>query len=91
VYLFRSFDLSNLSQAQAGRIYIRLLGQYSPVSDADYKLLQDYLFRYIAAERGRLGMPVYRYSISGGGSYFSISGAHPLLLEPPFNQPAASP
>ena len=54
---------------------------------ADYKILQDYLFRAIAAECGKLGMPVHLHTMSGGGGYFGIAGANPLLLEPIFNDP----
>ena len=30
--------------------------------DAEYKVLQDYLFRYVAAECGRLGMAVHLHT-----------------------------
>ena len=56
-------------------------------NEAQYKRLQDFLFRYIAAECGRLGMPVHLHTTSGGGGYFSIAGDNPLLLEPLFNDP----
>ncbi|HET7501276.1 MAG TPA: amidohydrolase family protein, partial [Kofleriaceae bacterium] len=54
-------------------------------TDADYKVLQDFLFRFIVAECGRLKMAVHIHTMSGGGGYFSIAGANPLLLEPLFN------
>ncbi len=76
----RTFDISAPSRAQAEAVY----KQQHP-SNADYKLLQDFLFRYIAGECGRLGMAVHLHAMSGGGSYFSIAGANPLLLEPLFN------
>jgi uncharacterized protein len=49
--------------------------------------LQDYLFRYIAMECGRLSMPVHLHAMAGAGSYFSIAGVNPLLLEPLLNDP----
>ena len=79
----RSFDIGDPTRAQAELVY----KQQHP-SDADYKLLQDFLFRTIAAECGRLGMAVHLHAMSGGGGYFSIAGANPLLLEPVFNDPA---
>ncbi len=79
----RSFDISAPTHAQAEAVYT----QQHP-SDADYKLLQDFLFRYIAGECGRLGMAVHLHAMSGGGGYFSIAGANPLLLEPLFNDPS---
>jgi predicted TIM-barrel fold metal-dependent hydrolase len=62
-------------------------GQRTP-SAADYKLLQDYLFRYIAAECGRLGMAVHLHTMAGAGGYFDVSGANPLNLEPVLDDPA---
>jgi hypothetical protein len=56
--------------------------------DAEYKLLQDYLFRYIAAECGRLGMAVHLHTNAGAGGYFDVGGANPLLLESVLNDPA---
>jgi uncharacterized protein len=54
---------------------------------ADYKALQDYIFRFIAAECGRLGMAVHFHTGAGGGGYFNVSGSNPMLLEPLFNDP----
>jgi predicted TIM-barrel fold metal-dependent hydrolase len=86
----RSFDISDPSKQEAAAIYARFRGRAHP-ADPDfkpqYKLLQDYLFRTIAAECGRLGLPVHLHTISGAGGYFSIAGANPLLLEPLFNDP----
>lgn len=53
----------------------------------DYKALQDFLFRYIAAECGRLGMAVHIHVMAGAGGYFDVSGANPLLLESVLNDP----
>ncbi len=54
---------------------------------APYKQLQDYLFRYIAAECGRLGMAVHLHTMAGSGGYFDVTGVNPLLLEPVLNDP----
>ena len=56
-------------------------------SDADYKTLQDYLFRYIAREAGRLGMAVHLHTGGGCGGYFAMEGSNPLLLDSVFNDP----
>ena len=79
----RSLAFDSVDAAQADRVY----RQRTP-SAADYKLLQDYLFRYIAAECGRLGMAVHLHTMAGAGSYFDIAGANPLNLEPLFNDPS---
>ncbi|HEY4131794.1 MAG TPA: amidohydrolase family protein [Gemmatimonadaceae bacterium] len=54
---------------------------------ADYKALQDYIFRFIATESGKLGMAIHIHVAHGGGSYFNVSWANPLLLEPLLNDP----
>jgi uncharacterized protein len=55
---------------------------------APYKQLEDYLFRYIAAECGRLGMAVHLHTMAGPVRYFDVAGANPLLLQPVLNDPA---
>jgi uncharacterized protein len=83
----RSFDFSDPTEKEAARIFAKWAGKSDPDS-ADYKILQGFLFRYIAVQCGRLGMAVHLHTLSGGGGYFSIAGANPLLLEPLFNDPA---
>ena len=80
----RGFDFGDPSRAEADRIYARWVGSARP-DPAEYKVLQDFLFRYVAAECGRLGMAVHLHTMSGGGSYFGIGGGNPLLLEPVFD------
>ena len=82
----RGFDFSNPSEAEAARVYTAFSAGGTP-RPAEYKLLQDFLFRYLSHECGRLGMAVHLHTISGGGGYFGIGGANPLLLEPLFNDP----
>ena len=79
----RSLQFDKADAAAAARIY----AQAKP-SEGDYKVLQDYLFRYIAAECGRLGMAVHLHTMAGSGSYFDVAGANPLLLEPVLDDPA---
>jgi uncharacterized protein len=82
----RSFGFDDVPQSEASRIYANLLHTPHP-DEAQYKRLQDFLFRYIAAECGRLNLPVHIHTTAGGGGYFSIAGDNPLLLEPLFNNP----
>ncbi len=82
----RSFGFDDVPQPEAARIYATLL--HTPHPDpAQYKRLQDFLFRYIAQECGRLNLPIHIHTTSGGGGYFDIAGDNPLLLEPLFNDP----
>lgn len=80
VAYLRSFDFGDPPQEAAAHAYAA-----SARTPAEYKLLQDFLFRYVALECGRLGMAVHLHTLSGGGGYFGIAGANPLLLEPLFN------
>ena len=82
----RSFDFSDPPRRKVENIYAKWVGRGEPDA-AEYKLLQDFLFRYITTECGRLGMPVHLHAMAGAGSYFSIGGVNPLLLEPLFNDP----
>lgn len=81
----RSLDFDDVPRATAEAVYHR--GRGGAISDADYKKLQDYIFRHIAAECGRLGMAVHLHVAWGSGGYFDITGTNPLLLESVFNDP----
>ena len=82
----RSLAFDKVDRADAERIYARFVGKSAP-AEADYKPLEDYLFRFIAAECGRLGMAVHLHTMAGAGSYFEVAGANPLLLESVLNDP----
>jgi predicted TIM-barrel fold metal-dependent hydrolase len=76
----RTLDVGNPSKAEAARYYSTGMG--------DYKALQDYIFRFIALESGRLGMAIHIHAAAGGGGYFDVGGANPMLLEPLLNDPS---
>jgi len=84
VAYLRGFDFADTPRSEAERIYAKWIGRERP-DPGEYKALQDFLFRYIAAECGRLGMPVHLHTMSGGGGYFDVAKDNPLLLEPIFN------
>jgi uncharacterized protein len=83
----RSLDFGPAGEGQAAAIYGKYAGGAAP-DTAEYRHLQDYLFHYVAREAGRLGMPVHIHTGAGCGSYFSLRGASPLLLEPVLNDPS---
>ncbi|HLK46835.1 MAG TPA: amidohydrolase family protein [Bryobacteraceae bacterium] len=83
----RSLQFDAVDRAAADRIYAQFIGKSTP-SEAEYKPLQDYLFHYIAAECGRLGMAVHLHTGEGGGSYFDMTGANPMRLESVLNDPS---
>ncbi len=83
----RPLDFEEVPASTASRIYAKYSGGGEP-SHAEYKALQDFLFRYIAGQAGRLGMAVHIHSFDGPGNFFRAAGADPLLLESVFNDPA---
>jgi predicted TIM-barrel fold metal-dependent hydrolase len=83
----RKLDFDEADSGAARRIYARYVRGGEP-SAADYKTLQDFLFRYVAREAGRLGLAVHIHVISGAGAYYRQSGSNPLLLESAFNDPS---
>ena len=75
----RAFDIGNPSKADAEKAYS---------GKGDYKALQDYIFRFLALECGRLGMAVHIHTSASAGGYFDIAGDNPLLLEPLLHDPS---
>ncbi len=80
----RSLDFEPATEQDAAAIYAKYVGAGAPPKNG-YKRLQDYLFRYIAAEAGRLGLPVHIHTGAGCGGYFYLNGSNPLLLESVLN------
>ena len=80
----RALDFDEASEASVRPIYARYVGGGLP-PHAQYKALQDFLFRYIAREAGRLGMAVHIHSLEGGGGFYRAAGSDPFLLESAFN------
>ncbi len=80
----RSLDFANAPADEVSRIYARYVkgGEAPPEA---YKKLQDYLFRYIAREAGRLGLAVHIHAVNGIGGYYKTSGSNPALLDSVFN------
>ncbi|HEY1240629.1 MAG TPA: amidohydrolase family protein [Bryobacteraceae bacterium] len=82
----RSLDFDTVDRSTAERVYARFVGAAAP-DESEYKPLEDFLFRYIAAECGRLGMAVHLHTMAGSGSYFDVAGANPLRLESVLDDP----
>lgn len=86
VAYLRPLDFSDVSESDAAQVYNQYIKGSEPPA-AEYKKLQDFLFRYIAREAGRLGLPVNLHTGAGGGGYYSGTGGNPLLLESVLNDP----
>jgi predicted TIM-barrel fold metal-dependent hydrolase len=82
----RPLDFADPDSAAATRIYARYAGGGAPTL-AEYRTLEDYLFRQIAAEAGRLELPVQIHALDGFGGYYDARGAQPFLLESVFDDP----
>jgi predicted TIM-barrel fold metal-dependent hydrolase len=80
----RSLDFEPAAEQDAAAIYAKFARGGTPSKDG-YTRLQDYLFRYIAAEAGRLALPVHIHTGAGCGGYFYLRGSNPLLLESVLN------
>lgn len=80
----RALDFGDADAAEASRIYARYAAGGAPTR-AEYKTLQDYLFKEIAREAGRLGMAVHIHALDTFGSFYSSRGSAPHQLEPTFN------
>jgi uncharacterized protein len=76
------FDDPDVSAAQ--RTYAKYAHGGTPTR-AEYKNLQDYLFRAITREAGRLKLPVQIHVLETFGGFYSPRGSSPQLLEPVFN------
>src|ERR1035437_10107517 len=80
----RALDFDDPNAGVAHLVYSRFASGGTP-GRAEYKALQDYLFRVIAREAGRLGLPVQIHDTDIAGSFYSAKGSDPFLLESAFN------
>ncbi len=80
----RSLDFEPADATAAHTIYAKYSAGGVP-THAEYTLLEDYLFRVIARQAGRLGLPIQIHSAEGFGGFYSPEGAAPHQLESVFN------
>jgi hypothetical protein len=80
VAYFRSTRFSDPSRDQAEDIYQRFVGGGIPL-EAEYRTFQDYIFRFLVREGGRLHLPIHVHSAVGIGDYFNLSESNILNLE----------
>jgi predicted TIM-barrel fold metal-dependent hydrolase len=82
----RPLEFEAASEGKAQATYARYASGGVP-DHGSYENLQNYLFRYVAREAGRLGMAVHIHDLAGLGSYYPMEGSEPYELEPTFNDP----
>jgi predicted TIM-barrel fold metal-dependent hydrolase len=80
----RPLDFDDPDVAAAQRTYAKYARGGTPTR-AEYKNLEDYLFRAITREAGRLKLPVQIHVLETFGGFYSTHGSAPHLLEPAFN------
>jgi predicted TIM-barrel fold metal-dependent hydrolase len=83
----RPLDFDDIPKAEASSVYARYARGGEPPW-GEHKKLQDFLFRYIAREAGRLGLALHIHTGGGCGHFFNLGGANPMLLESVINDPA---
>ena len=80
VAYFRPTKFSDPSREQAEDIYQRFAAGGIP-AEAEYRTFQDYIFRFLVREGGRLHLPIHIHSAVGIGDYFNLSEGKILNLE----------
>ncbi len=80
----RPLNFDDPDSAGAARIYAKFARGGVP-SHADYKAVEDYLFRAIAREAGAQKLPVQIHVLETFGGFYATHGSAPHLLEPAFN------
>jgi uncharacterized protein len=80
VSYFRSLKFGDPSHEQAEVIYRRYAGGGVP-SEVEYRTFQDYVFRYLIREGGRLHLPVHVHTAGGIGNYFNVFEGNIFNLE----------
>ena len=80
VAYFRSTKFGDPTREQAEEIYKRYVAGGVP-PEQEYRTFQDYIFRYLVREGGRLRLPVHIHTAVGIGDYFSMTEGNVMNLE----------
>ncbi len=86
VAYFRPMSFGDPSRGQAEDIYLRFVGGGIP-TEREYRTFQDFIFRYLVQEGGRLHLPVHIHTAIGIGDYFTLSQSNVMTLEPVLRDP----
>jgi len=86
VAYFRSMSFSDPTSSQAEDIYRRYITGGIP-TEREYRTFQDYIFRYLIQEGGRLHLPVHIHTAVGIGDYFNLSQSNIMTLESVLRDP----
>jgi uncharacterized protein len=86
VAYFRQTTFSDPTREQTEEIYNRYVSGAVP-AQADYRTFQDYVFRFLVTEGGKLGLPVHIHTAVGIGDYFNLSQSNVMNLESVLRDP----
>ena len=86
VAYFRPTTFGDPPRSQAEEIYERYAVGGVP-GEKDYRAFQDYIFRYLVQEGGRLHLPVHIHTAAGIGNYFNFSQSNIMNLESVLRDP----
>jgi uncharacterized protein len=86
VAYFRPTTFGDPTRAQAEGIYQRYITGGVP-DEKDYRTFQDYMFRFLVLEGGRLHLPVHIHTAVGIGDYFNLSQSNIMNLESVLRDP----
>ena len=73
---FRTLHFDDPPESEAARIYEQ--GKATP---AEHAIFEDFMFRYLLRQAGRLHLAVQIHTAVGTGDYFNVSGGNVLNLE----------
>jgi hypothetical protein len=77
---FRTLYFSDPPRAQAEALYNKYRAGGVPTA-VEYRLFQDYVFRVMVDQAGKLHLPMHFHSCVGIGDYFSLRNGNVLNLE----------
>jgi len=86
VAYFRPTTFGDPSHAEAEGIYRRYISGGMP-PEKEYRTFQDYIFRHLIQEGGRLHLPVHIHTAVGIGDYFNLSQSNVMNLESVLRDP----
>jgi hypothetical protein len=77
---FRTLHFDDPPEAMAAGIYDRYHAEGKPTT-AEHAAFEDFMFRYLLREAGRLHLAVQIHTAVGTGDFFSVTGGNVLNLE----------
>jgi hypothetical protein len=86
VAYFRPTTFSDPTREQAEDIYRHYASGGVP-SEKDYRTFQDYIFRFLVIQGGRLNLPVHIHTAAGIGNYFNFGESNVMNLESVLRDP----